>query len=170
MYLILVLRFYSSPLTLSVLSQFYKYHFFHLLKHGCTHYMQLLPGRSKRCTRFFYELWIDKTATFNLTPSGVASDLMLTVSSVLNKTSWPLLRGSSPGLGENKRSVKVHRFGLGDAGGPIDSRVCDLCNHVGFNNVAAPRGCWRLFEPKKSPDSWLREGAEHNVAPLSTYI
>jgi hypothetical protein len=40
---------FRSALTLSVLSQFYKYHFFHLLKHGCIH-MQLPPGRSKRCT------------------------------------------------------------------------------------------------------------------------
>jgi hypothetical protein len=47
---------------------------------------------------------------------------------------------------------------LGDAGGPIDSRVGDLCNHVGFTDVAAPRGYWRLFEQKKSPDSRLREG------------
>jgi hypothetical protein len=30
---------------------------------------------------------------------------------------------------ENKRSVDFHGFGSGDAGGPIDSRVDDLCNH-----------------------------------------
>jgi hypothetical protein len=36
-------------------------------------------------------------------------------------------------------TVNFHRFGLGDAGGPIDSRVGDLCNHVGFPDVAAPR-------------------------------
>jgi hypothetical protein len=39
---------------------------------------------------------------------------------------------------ENKRSVNFHRFGLGDAGGLIDSSVGDLCNHVGFTDVAAP--------------------------------
>jgi hypothetical protein len=33
---------------------------------------------------------------------------------------------------ENKRSVYFHRFGSGEAGGPIDSRVGDFCNHVGF--------------------------------------
>jgi hypothetical protein len=76
--------------------------FFHLLKHGCTH-MQLPPRRSKRCT-----LSIDKTATFNLTPSGVTSGL--------KRPSWPLLRRSSPGMVENKRSVNFRRFGLGDAG------------------------------------------------------
>jgi hypothetical protein len=54
---------------------------------------------------------------------------------------------------ENKRSVNFHRFGLGDAGCLIDSRVADLCNHVGFTDVAAPRGCWRLFEQKKSSQS-----------------
>jgi hypothetical protein len=36
---------------------------------------------------------------------------------------------------ENKRSVNFHRFDLGDAGGPIDSKVGDLCNHVGFTDV-----------------------------------
>jgi hypothetical protein len=36
---------------------------------------------------------------------------------------------------ENKRSVNFHRFGLGDAGGPTDSRVGDLCNHVGFTDA-----------------------------------
>jgi hypothetical protein len=41
---------------------------------------------------------------------------------------------------ENKRSVNFHRFDLGDAGGPIDSRVGDLCNHVDFTDVAAG-GC-----------------------------
>jgi hypothetical protein len=56
---------------------------------------------------------------------------------------------------ENKRSVNFHRFDLSDAGGPIDSRVGDLCNHVGFIDVAAQS--WRLFEQKKSPDSRLRE-------------
>jgi hypothetical protein len=35
-------------------------------------------------------------------------------------------------------SVNVDRFGaFVDAGGPIDSRVGDLCNHVGFTDVAA---------------------------------
>jgi hypothetical protein len=116
----------------------------------------------------FSTIWIHKTATFNLTPSGVTSVLTLTVSCVLNRPSWPLLRGSFPGTGGKQIfSVNFHRFGLGDAGGPIDSRVgdlCnhvgpidsrvgDLCNHVGFTDVAAPRGCWRLFEQKKSPDS-----------------
>jgi hypothetical protein len=74
---------------------------------------------------------------------------------------------------ENKHSVKVHTFGLGDAGGGIDSRVGDLCNHVGFTDVAAPRGCWRLFEQNKSPgpDSRLRERADHSVAlSLNLYL
>jgi hypothetical protein len=56
---------------------------------------------------------------------------------------------------ENKRSVNFHRFGLDDAGDPIESSVGDLCKHVGFTDVAAPRGCWRLFEQKKSLDSRL---------------
>jgi hypothetical protein len=64
---------------------------------------------------------------------------------------------------ENKRSVNFHRFGLGDARGPINSIVGDLCNHFGFTDVAAPRGCWRLFEQKKSQDSRLREGAERKL-------
>jgi hypothetical protein len=38
---------------------------------------------------------------------------------------------------ENKSSVNFHGFGLGDAGGPIDCRADDLCNHVGFTDVAA---------------------------------
>jgi hypothetical protein len=63
---------------------------------------------------------------------------------------------------ENKRSVNFHRFGLGDSGGPIDSRVGDLCNHVGFTDVAQ-RGCWRLFEQKKSQNPRLIEGAERSV-------
>jgi hypothetical protein len=45
--------------------------------------------------------------------------------------------------------------------------VCDLCNHVGFTDVAAPRGCWRLFEQKKLLDSRLREGAERSVVAHS---
>jgi hypothetical protein len=51
---------------------------------------------------------------------------------------------------ENKRSVNFHRFGLCDAGGSINSRIGDLCNHVGFTDVAAPRGCWRLFKQQKN--------------------
>jgi hypothetical protein len=54
---------------------------------------------------------------------------------------------------------------LADAGGPIDSRVGDLCNHVGFTDVAAPRCCWQQFEQKKSLDSHLRERAERSVGP-----
>jgi hypothetical protein len=60
---------------------------------------------------------------------------------------------------------------MGDAGGPIDSRLGDLCNHVGFTDVAAPRGSWLLFEPKKSLDSRLREGAERSVdSSLNLYL
>jgi hypothetical protein len=103
--------------------------------------------------------------------SGVTSDPMLTVSCVLNRPSWPLHRGRLQEWVENKHSVNFHRFGLGDAGGPIESRVGELCNHVGFTDVAASRGCWRLFEQKKLPDSWLREGAEHSVASsLNLYL
>jgi hypothetical protein len=98
-------------------------------------------------------------------PSGVTSDLTHTISWVLNRPSWPLFRGRLQEWVENKRSVNFHRFGLGNAGGPIDSRVGDLCNHVGFTNLAAPRGCWRLFEQKKPLDSRLREGVEHSIAP-----
>jgi hypothetical protein len=50
---------------------------------------------------------------------------------------------------EIKGSVNFHRFGLGDAVGPIDSRVRDLCNQVGLADVAVPIGCWQLFEQKK---------------------
>jgi hypothetical protein len=108
---------------------------------------------TKQAVYTHFQLWIDKTATFNLTPSGVTSDFTLTVSCVF-RPSWPLLIGGRlQEWVENKRSVNFHRFGLGDAGGPIDSIVGDLCNHVGFTDVAAPRGCWRLFEPKKSLDS-----------------
>jgi hypothetical protein len=51
---------------------------------------------------------------------------------------------------ENKSSVNFHWCGSGDAGVKIDSRVDDLCNHVCFTDVAAPRGCWRHFEEKGS--------------------
>jgi hypothetical protein len=67
---------------------------------------------------------------------------------------------------ENKRSVNFYWFGLGDAGGPIDSRVGDLCNHVGFTDVAAPRGCWRLFEEKKS----LRSAPSLNLHLVSSQL
>jgi hypothetical protein len=88
-------------------------------------------------------------ATFNLTPSGITSDLTLTVSYVLNRPIWPLLRGYSlQEWMENKGSINFHRFDLGDAGGPIDSRLDDLCNHAGFTDIAALRGCWRHFEEK----------------------
>jgi hypothetical protein len=39
-------------------------------------------------------------------------------------------RGSSPEMG-----------GKQTFGGPIDCIVGNLCNHVGFTDVAAPRGC-----------------------------
>jgi hypothetical protein len=76
---------------------------------------------------------IIKTATFNLTPSGVTSDLTLTVS-------WTGQGGHYLGCRlqewvENKRSVNFYRFGSGDAGDPIDSRVGDLCHHVGFTET-----------------------------------
>jgi hypothetical protein len=101
-----------------------------------------------------------------LAPSGVT----LTVSCVLNRPSWPLLRGSSPGMG-GKQNVLLISTGLAWAmhpGGMIDSRVGDLCNHVGFADVAAPRGCWRLFEQNKSLSRFAVErggGAERSVAP-----
>jgi hypothetical protein len=64
----------------------------------------------------------------------------------LEQAKFAIARGLSPGIG-GKRSVNFHRFGLGDAGGPIDSRVDVLCNHVGLTDcIAAPRGCWRLLE------------------------
>jgi hypothetical protein len=50
---------------------------------------------------------------------------------------------------EIKRSVNFHRFGQGDAGGQIERRVDGLCNHVCFTDVAAPSGCWRLFEEQE---------------------
>jgi hypothetical protein len=104
-------------------------------------HMQFPPGRSKRCTRIFnYE-----------STSGITSDLTLTVSFVLNMPRWPLLRGVvSRNVWKRNVMFNFHRFALGDAGGLIDIRVCDLCNHVGFTDVGAPRGCWRLFELKKS--------------------
>jgi hypothetical protein len=64
---------------------------------------------------------------------------------------------------ENNSSVDFHGFGLGDEEGLIDSTVDGLCNHVGFTEVAAPRGCWRLFEQNKSLDSRLREEAERHL-------
>jgi hypothetical protein len=92
-----------------------------------------ITSRTKEAVYTNFQLWIYKTAIFNLTPSGVTSHLTLTISCVLNRPSWPLL-----------------------------SRVGDLCNHVSFTDVATPRGCWRLFEQKQSLDSRLREGAERS--------
>jgi hypothetical protein len=63
---------------------------------------------------------------------------------------------------EKKSSVN-----FGRCGGPIHCRVDDLCNHVGFTDVAAQTSCWRHFVEKKSLDLRLREGAVHSVAPLS---
>jgi hypothetical protein len=138
-------------LTLSVLNQFYKYHFFSLAQTWVHSYA--ITSRTKQAVYTNFQLWIAKTATFNLTTSGVTSDLTLTVSCVLNRSSWPLLRGSSLGV-ENKRSVNFHRFGLGHAGGSIDSCVGDLCNHVGFTDVAAQlaavwtkNGPWTMCSP-----------------------
>jgi hypothetical protein len=120
----------SHHLTLSVLSQFYKYHFFHLLKHWCTH-MQLPLGRSKRCTRIF---------NYESTRWPLPSICSRSVASWTDQVSH-CFRGRLQERVENIRSVNFHRFGLGDAGGPIDSRVGDLCNHVGFTDVAGTRGC-----------------------------
>jgi hypothetical protein len=47
-----------------------------------------------------------------------------------------------------KRSAYFHGFGSGDVRDPIDRRVDGLCNHVCFTDVAAPSGCWWLFEEK----------------------
>jgi hypothetical protein len=51
---------------------------------------------------------------------------------------------------EIKSSVNCHGLGYGDAGSPIDCRVDDLCNHIGFTDVAAQTSCWRHFEEKNS--------------------
>jgi hypothetical protein len=56
--------------------------------------------------------------------------------------------------------------GWGDAGGPIDSRLDDLCNHVGFTGIAAQTGCWRHFRFAIESGG----GAERSVAPLSQTI
>jgi hypothetical protein len=119
-----------------------------------------ITSRTKQAVYTNFQLWIDKTATLNLTPSGVTSDLTLTVSCVF-RPSWPLLIGGRlQEWVENKRSVKFRRFGLGDAGGPIDSRVGDLCNHVGFTDVySCSERLLAAVWTKKSPDSRLREGA-----------
>jgi hypothetical protein len=61
---------------------------------------------------------------------------------------------------ENKSSVDFHGFSSGDAGGPIDCRGDDICNHVGFTDVTVPRGSWRHFKEKNSLDSRLRKGTE----------
>jgi hypothetical protein len=71
---------------------------------------------------------------------------------------------------ENKSSVKIHGFGSGDAGGLIDCRVDDLCNHVGFTDVAAQTSCWRHFEEKNSLDSRLREGKARINRPTLSKI
>jgi hypothetical protein len=72
---------------------------------------------------------------------------------------------------ENKSSVNFHGFGLGDAGGPIESSVDDLCNRVGFIDVAAQRFCWRHFEEKNSLDSqfctWFRVNRTINKRAMS---
>jgi hypothetical protein len=45
----------------------------------------------------------------------------------LEQAKLAITYGSSPGMDEKKkRSVNFHRFGLGDAGGPIDSRIGPL--------------------------------------------
>jgi hypothetical protein len=82
---------------LSVLSQFYKHHFFSLAQ-TCVH-SYAITSRTKQAVYTNFQLWIDKTATFTLTPRGVTSGLTLTVSCVLNRPSWPMLRGLSPGMG-----------------------------------------------------------------------
>jgi hypothetical protein len=64
---------------------------------------------------------------------------------------------------KNTSSVNFHGFGLGDAGGPIDSIVDDLCNYVAFTDIAART-------EKNSLDSRLREGWSVALVPLSTYI
>jgi hypothetical protein len=95
----------------------------HLLKHGCVH-SYAITSRTKQAV-------YTKTANFNLTQSGVTSDLTLTVSCVLNteaKLHGHCLGGRLQEWVENKRSVNFHRFGLGNAGGSIDSRVGDLCS------------------------------------------
>jgi hypothetical protein len=73
---------------------------------------------------------------------------------------------------DNTSYVNFHGFGSGDAGGPIDCRVDDLCNHVGFTDVAAQAGCWWHFEEKNSQDSRLREemARSRNSAQKQAYF
>jgi hypothetical protein len=92
-----IIRSKVRCLTLSVPSQFYKYHFFSLAQTWVHSYE--ITSRTKQAVYTKFQLWIDKTATFNLTPSGITSHLTLTVSCVLNRPSWPLLRGLSPEMG-----------------------------------------------------------------------
>jgi hypothetical protein len=144
-------RFIEAPpqLTLSVRSQFYKYHFFSLAQTWVHSYA--ITSRTKQAVYTNFQLWIDKTATFNLTPSGKTSDLTFTVSCVLNRPSWPylaILRGVV-----SRNGWKTNVLLIWALQGVRLIVVGDLCNHVGFTDVAAPRGCWRLLEQQKSPDS-----------------
>jgi hypothetical protein len=68
-----------------------------------TYAPMLPPGQSKRCT----QIWIDKTATFNLIPSRITSYLALTVSCTI------ALGGSlQKWVVEIKRSVMLISTGL----------------------------------------------------------
>jgi hypothetical protein len=139
---------------ISVLSYFYKYHFFSLAQTWVHSYA--ITSRTKQAVYTNLQLWIDKTATFNLTPSGITSALYTLTVSCVYRTGQVghCLGGRLQEWVENKRSANFHRFGLGDAGGPIDSRVGHLCNHVGFTDVAAPIAYWlAAVWAKKSIDS-----------------
>jgi hypothetical protein len=122
----------------------------HLLEHGCTH-MQLTPGRSKQGTRIFN---YDEMVAFNLSPSGTTSDIRPTVSYVLNRPRWPLLRGIVSSLSRNGWKTRVLIISTGLARVMQGVRlivdwVDDLCNHVGFTDVAAQTGWRRHFDENK---------------------
>jgi hypothetical protein len=83
--------------------------------------------------------------TFNFTPSGIPSlpQLLRSRGSNLGQAKLAIVTGHCLGgrlqeWMENKNSVNFHMFGLGDDAGVRLIVIGDLCNHVGFTDVAVP--------------------------------
>jgi hypothetical protein len=89
--------------------------------------------------------------TFNMSPSGITSNVhvllhleqakLAIVWCVVSRNGWKTqVLLISTGLAWVMQGVRL-----------IDS---NLCNHVVFTDVAAPIGCWQLFEQNR----WIQEG------------